>query len=129
VAGRIDPEHSALVTRPVAAIERGHSAEDSQGFGGELRASRFGADDATFVRPLQQHRNLPMTQLPMLLFAAIALSILWVAGTVLGLALGAMLARADGRRPQPARPDRARARTLRHELDRLAPADRVLPTA
>jgi hypothetical protein len=66
----------------------------------------------------------------MLLFIAIALSILWVTGTVLGLALGAMLARADGRRPEhPARPDRTRARTLRHELDRLAPSDRVLPTA
>ena len=70
-----------------------------------------------------------MTVVPMLLFAAIALSILWITGTVLGLALGAMLARADGRRPQPARPDRTRARTLRHELDRLAPSDRVLPTA
>jgi hypothetical protein len=66
----------------------------------------------------------------MLLFAVIALSILWATGTVLGLALGAMLARADGRRPDhPARRDRNRARALRHELDRLAPADRVLPTA
>jgi hypothetical protein len=41
----------------------------------------------------------------MLLFVAIALLILWVTGTVLGLALGAMLARADGRRPdRPAWP-------------------------
>ena len=39
VAGRIDPEHSALVTRPLAAIERGHRHKDSLAFGGEL-ASR-----------------------------------------------------------------------------------------
>jgi hypothetical protein len=44
----------------------------------------------------------------MLLFIAIALSVLWVCGTVLGLALGAMLARADGREPAaPARRRRA----------------------
>ncbi|HEY1538599.1 MAG TPA: hypothetical protein VGF63_04310 [Solirubrobacteraceae bacterium] len=71
-----------------------------------------------------------MTPVPMLLFVLIAVSILWTVGCVLGLALGAMLARADGRAPaRPARPDRGRARALRHELDRLAPADRVLPTA
>jgi hypothetical protein len=45
----------------------------------------------------------------MLLFLAIALSIFWVCGCVLGLALGAMLARAEGR--TPARPARARAQT------------------
>ncbi len=71
-----------------------------------------------------------MTSVPMLLFVAIVLSILWVTGTVLGLALGAMLARADGRVPAPpARRDRTRARSLRHEIDRLAPSDRVLPFA
>ena len=36
VAGRVDPEHSALVTRPLAAIERGHRSKDSLAFGGEL---------------------------------------------------------------------------------------------
>jgi hypothetical protein len=65
----------------------------------------------------------------MLLFVVIAISILWSCGCVLALALGAMLARADGRdRTRPGQPDRARARSLRHEFDRLAPADRVLPT-
>jgi hypothetical protein len=42
----------------------------------------------------------------MLLFLIIALSIFWVCGCALGLALGAMLARADGR--TPASPARAR---------------------
>jgi hypothetical protein len=60
----------------------------------------------------------------MLLFLAIALSVFWVCGCLLGLALGAMLARADGREPaRPARgPARARGRTLRA-------ADGMLPTA
>ncbi|MEY2514667.1 MAG: hypothetical protein QOJ89_2025, partial [bacterium] len=35
VAGSVDPEHAALVSRSVAAIERGHSIKDSQAFGGE----------------------------------------------------------------------------------------------
>jgi hypothetical protein len=61
----------------------------------------------------------------MLLFILIALSIFWVWGCVLGLALGAMLARADGREPaRPARPRRARV-----EHRALGGAERVLPTA
>jgi hypothetical protein len=61
----------------------------------------------------------------MLLFIAIALTILWVVGCVLGLALGAMLARADGR--EPVRPARRRRRPQRS--DRFAPVERALPTA
>jgi len=37
MAGGIDPEHAALVTRPLTAIERGHRLKDSPRFGGELR--------------------------------------------------------------------------------------------
>ncbi len=59
----------------------------------------------------------------MLLFIAIALSVLWVSGCVLGLALGAMLARADGR--EPAKPARRRPR----RGDRLTAVERALPTA
>jgi hypothetical protein len=61
----------------------------------------------------------------MLLFVLIALSIFWVGGCVLGLALGAMLARADGREPaSPARPRRAR---VEHRV--RGGAERALPTA
>ena len=62
----------------------------------------------------------------MFLFLAIALSILWVSGLVLGLALCAMLGRAEGHeasRPRP-RPQRARADRIA-ALDRLT--DRVMP--
>ena len=59
----------------------------------------------------------------MLLFILIALSVLWTCGCVLGLALGAMLARADGREPVK----RARRRPRRSE--RFAPVERALPTA
>ncbi len=60
----------------------------------------------------------------MLLFVLIALSVLWICGCVLGLALGAMLARADGR--EPVKP----ARRRRHRRsDRFAPVERALPTA
>ena len=55
----------------------------------------------------------------MLLFIAIALSVLWVCGTVLGLALGAMLARADGR--EPAAPARRRRAPRRAAHSRLSP--------
>jgi hypothetical protein len=59
----------------------------------------------------------------MLLFIVIALSVLWICGCVLGLALGAMLARADGREPaQPARGRQPRS-------DRFAPVERAMPTA
>ena len=60
----------------------------------------------------------------MLLFLAIALSIFWVCGCLLGLALGAMLARADGREPATPARDRARAR---HRT--LRTTDGMLPTA
>ena len=60
----------------------------------------------------------------MLLFFIIALSIFWVCGCALGLALGAMLARADGRRP--AKPARVRARAQQRTR---SPAERMLPTA
>jgi hypothetical protein len=60
----------------------------------------------------------------MLLFIAIALSIFWVCGCLLGLALGAMLARADGR--EPVRPARGRARA-RHRT--LSAVEGMLPTA
>jgi hypothetical protein len=60
----------------------------------------------------------------MLLFIVIALSVMWLCGCVLALALGAMLARADGR--EPARPVRSR----RPRRDRVAPrVERALPTA
>jgi hypothetical protein len=58
----------------------------------------------------------------MLLFIVIALSVLWICGCVLGLALGAMLARADGREPVKARPHPRRG-------DRFAAVERALPTA
>ena len=59
----------------------------------------------------------------MLLFIVISLSVLWLCGCVLGLALGAMLARADGREPAaPARRRRARAQ-------HVPGAERMLPTA
>jgi hypothetical protein len=59
----------------------------------------------------------------MLLFIVISLSVLWLCGCVLGLALGAMLARADGREPEvPARRRRARAQ-------HAVPVERMLPTA
>ena len=59
----------------------------------------------------------------MLLFILIALSVLWICGCVLGLALGAMLARADGREPvKPARRDPRRS-------DRFVAVERALPTA
>jgi hypothetical protein len=64
-----------------------------------------------------------MTGNEMLLFTIIALSVVWLCGCVLALALGAMLARADGR--EPARP----ARTRRPRADRFAAVERVLPTA
>ena len=53
VAGRVDPEHSALVTRPLAAIERGHSGEDSQGVGcpGWARLFSTGAGSLSMRRP------------------------------------------------------------------------------
>jgi hypothetical protein len=59
----------------------------------------------------------------MLLFALTALAIFWVCSCVLGLALGAMLARADGRgtRTGRARPARAQQRAVRT-------ADQMLPT-
>jgi hypothetical protein len=60
----------------------------------------------------------------MLLFIVIALSVFWVCGCVLGLALGAMLARADGREPVKL----ARRRRPRRS-DRFAPVERALPTA
>jgi hypothetical protein len=59
----------------------------------------------------------------MLLFIAIALSVLWICGCVLGLALGAMLARADGR--EPAKPACRRPR----RGARFAAVERALPTA
>jgi hypothetical protein len=60
----------------------------------------------------------------MLLFIAIVVSVLWLSGCVLGLALGAMLARADGRAPvRPARGRRARAQHA------LPVGERMLPTA
>ena len=61
----------------------------------------------------------------MLLFAGIALSVLWICGCVLGLALGAMLARADGREPAPP----ARRRQTRTRVGRPAGVERMLPTA
>ncbi|MDX6680062.1 MAG: hypothetical protein QOG94_101 [Solirubrobacteraceae bacterium] len=60
----------------------------------------------------------------MLLFLVIALSIFWVCGCALGLALGAMLARADGR--TPAMPARGRARAQQRTLP---VRERMLPTA
>lgn len=59
----------------------------------------------------------------MLLFAAIALAIVWLSGCVLGLALCAMAARSEGREP-PRRTARRPAAD-----DRFAAADRLLPTA
>jgi hypothetical protein len=59
----------------------------------------------------------------MLLFAAIAIAILWISGCALGLALCAMAARSEGR--EPAR----RARRAHAPDDRFAAADRLLPTA
>ncbi|MDX6720208.1 MAG: hypothetical protein QOJ63_2462 [Solirubrobacteraceae bacterium] len=65
----------------------------------------------------------------MLLFLAIALSAIWICSCILGLALGAMLARTDGR--TPARLSRRR----RVDADgasapeRRAAGERVLPTA
>jgi hypothetical protein len=60
----------------------------------------------------------------MLLFIAIAVSVLWTCGCVLGLALGAMLARADGR--EPVKPAGSRPR----RSDRFAAAEpSMLPTA
>jgi hypothetical protein len=61
----------------------------------------------------------------MLLFLAIALSILWISGCVLGLALGAMLARADDR--EPASPGRRRRRHA--HAARPAAVEGMLPTA
>ena len=58
----------------------------------------------------------------MLLFIVISLSVLWLCGCVLGLALGAMLARADGR--EPAAPARRRPRAQHGPV-----AERMLPTA
>lgn len=58
----------------------------------------------------------------MLLFIVIALSVLWICGCVLGLALGAMLARADGREP-------ARRRRAGTRAPRPAAVERMLPTA
>jgi len=60
----------------------------------------------------------------MLLFTAIALSIFWVCSCMLGLALGAMLARADGRGPGKGRARRARARQRT-----VRAAEPMLPTA
>jgi hypothetical protein len=65
----------------------------------------------------------------MLLFLAIALSAIWICSCILGLALGAMLARTDGR--APARLSRRR----RVHADggampeRLPAGERALPTA
>ena len=59
----------------------------------------------------------------MLVFVATAIAILWISGCVLGLALCAMLARAEGR--EPARP----ARRRRRADDRFAAADRLVPSA
>jgi hypothetical protein len=61
----------------------------------------------------------------MLLFAGIALSVLWICGCVLGLALGAMLSRADGRTPAPP----ARRRRTRSRVAGPAGVERMLPTA
>jgi hypothetical protein len=61
----------------------------------------------------------------MLLFLAIALSIFWLCGCVLGLALGAMLARADGRAPA----GRARGVARAQQRRTLRAVDGVLPTA
>ena len=56
----------------------------------------------------------------MLLFIVIALSVLWICGCVLGLALGAMLARADGR--EPVKPARATRRRAQHRTSRSSSA-------
>jgi len=56
----------------------------------------------------------------MLLFIVIALSIFWVCGCLLALALGAMLARTDGRGPAVGQ---RRGRGL--AADRFAPVDRL----
>ena len=58
----------------------------------------------------------------MLLVAVIAIAILWIAGCALGLALCAMAARSEGRVPP-------RPVTRGPADDRLAAADRLLPTA
>jgi hypothetical protein len=65
----------------------------------------------------------------MLLFLAIALSAIWICGCILGLALGAMLARSDGRQP----PRLSRRRRVHADgpaaLERLPAGERVLPMA
>ena len=111
-------------------VERLHPDDEHRDqVAAQAHPARRAADDPvapparTFVEPVKQHRNLPMTGL-MLLFLLIALSVLWVCGCLLGLALGAMLARADGREPaRPAgKPARARDRTPRA-------ADGMLPVS
>jgi hypothetical protein len=64
VAGRIDPEHAALVTRPLAAIERGHLPKDSQAFGGELSisASSCTAEGRRAAQDLQRPGITPDSQ-------------------------------------------------------------------
>jgi len=61
----------------------------------------------------------------MVLFLVIAVSIVWLSGCVLALALGAMLARADGRPPAP--PARGRRTRAKHGLP--IGGERALPTA
>ena len=56
----------------------------------------------------------------MLLFLLIALVVLWTCGTVLGLALGAMLARAEGREPARPRPRRPRPAHTAHSRRSIA---------
>jgi hypothetical protein len=126
VAGSVDPEHAALVARSLAAIERGHRPKDSRAFGGERLSRRPStailAEDATSGHALQTDRTLPITD-RMLLFLAIASSALWICSCLLGLALGAMLARADGRASVGRRPMHAEAR------ERAAVGERALPMA
>ena len=62
----------------------------------------------------------------MVLFVAIAVAIVWISGCALGLALCAMLARAEGREPA-ARRARGRARDRDH--GRYAAPDGLVPTA
>ena len=59
----------------------------------------------------------------MVLFLVIAVSIVWLSGCVLALALGAMLARADGR--APSRPSRGRRTRAKQGVG----SQRMLPTA
>ena len=78
------------------------------------------------IRPVVEEEAQPADDCnEMLLFIVIALSVVWLSGCVLALALGAMLARADGR--EPARP--ARTRRPRRDALRRRGRARRLPTA